>query len=254
MPSISQLNANRENATHSTGPRTEAGKAASSLNHLTLGLYTRADYVKPEERELYKEFCETMFAELQPATLLEQTLAAEITGASWRLRRCSAAEAELADYALMDPLLDEDEATQKKLRSIERARAAAHSLLHRAINQLRKLQTCRENGFELSGGKTEPAPPAQDPERDARKEAEAAFDAALFAAIQPPDFITEAIDRKLEEIRLRNVAEGLEPDYPLGSNCELSEEDAAAIRECQEMSDFTFEDLEAEEELEDEAA
>jgi hypothetical protein len=154
MPSISQINANRQNATHSTGPKTEAGKAASSRNHLTAGLYTRQDYVRPEERELYKEFCETMLFELAPETLLEQSLAAEITGATWRLRRCSAAEAELADYALTDPLLDDDEATQKKLRGIERARASAHSLLHRSINQLRKLRTDRENRFELSDGET----------------------------------------------------------------------------------------------------
>jgi cell division septation protein DedD len=122
-------------------------------------LYTRQDYVKPEERELYKEFCETMFLELAPKTLLEQSLAAEITGASWRLRRCSAAEAELADYALTDPLLDEDEATQKKIRSIERARASAHSLFHRSINQLRKLQSDRPIGFELSDAETVPNEP-----------------------------------------------------------------------------------------------
>jgi hypothetical protein len=143
MATISQIHANRENATRSTGPKTETGKLTASRNHLTLGLYTRADYVKPEERDIYKEFCETMLAELEPATLLEQSLAAEITGATWRLRRCSAAEAELADYALTDPLLDETK--EKTIRGIERARASAHSILHRSINQLRKLQTCRES-------------------------------------------------------------------------------------------------------------
>jgi hypothetical protein len=254
MPSISQINANRENATHSTGPRTEAGKAASSRNHLTAGLYTRQDYVRPEERELYKEFCETMLAELEPETLLEQSLAAEITGATWRLRRCSNAEAELADYALTDPLLDEDEATEKKLRSIERARASAHSLLHRSINQLRKLQTDRENRFELLNAEIAPEPHA-----DEAKAAEAAFDAALRAAIEPPPFIKEAIQESLEKVRLRNVAEGLEPDYTLGSNCELTgseltEEEAAVIRESEEMENFSFEELANSEDLEDEAA
>jgi hypothetical protein len=258
MPSLHQINANRENAQASTGPRTEAGKAASSRNHLTSGLYTRADYVRPEERELYKEFCETMLAELGPETLLEQSLAAEITGATWRLRRCSNAEAELADYALTDPLLADDEATEKKLRSIERARASAHSLLHRSINQLRKLQTSRENRFELLNAEIAPEPQA-----DEAKAAEAAFDAALRAAIEPPPFIKEAIKESLENVRLRNVAEGLEPDYTpdytLGSNCELTgseltEEEAAVIRESEEMENFSFEDLANSEDLEDEAA
>jgi hypothetical protein len=142
MATISQLNANRENAQFSTGPRTEAGKANSSRNRITLGLYTRADFVQPHERDLYKEFCETMFAELNPETLLEQSLTAEITGAAWRLRRCDNGEAELADFAEKDPLLEESKT--KTIRSIERARAAAHSALHRSINQLRKLQKDRQ--------------------------------------------------------------------------------------------------------------
>jgi hypothetical protein len=50
-----------------------------------------------------------------------------------------------AEYTTQDPLLDDK--ADKTRRSIERARAGAHSLLHRSINQLRRLQTdraCRE--------------------------------------------------------------------------------------------------------------
>ena len=227
MATTSQINANRANATHSTGPRTEAGKSNASRNHLTCGLYTRQDYVRPDERELYKEFCETMLLELGPETLLEQSLAAEITGATWRLRRCSAAEAELADYALTDPLLDEDEATQKKIRSIERARASAHSLLHRSINQLRKLQTCRGNGFELSKPKTSDAAAPQDPfsMEALRAAADAQSDAAMaeimaYCAIDP-----EIENETWEEYVARTQPAHSEPqpasDEPdaLASNC-----------------------------------
>jgi hypothetical protein len=156
MATKNQIEANRENASRSTGPRTESGKQSSSRNHLTLGLYTRQEYVKPEERDIYREFRETMYRELAPATLLEESLTSEITSASWRLRRCAAAEGELADYADHDPLLDESK--EKIIRSLERARAAAHSILHRSVNQLRKLQAARiaesEIGFELSGPQT----------------------------------------------------------------------------------------------------
>ena len=134
MATEAQTAANRQNAQASSGPRTEAGKAASSRNALTLGLYTRTDYVLPEEQDLHQEFCETLFTELAPEGLLEETLVAEITGASWRLRRCNAVEGELGDF---------DEATDKTRRSIERARAHAHSVLHRSINQFRRLQTER---------------------------------------------------------------------------------------------------------------
>jgi hypothetical protein len=131
MATAAQINANRLNAQNSTGPRSEAGKSASSRNHLTLGLYTRTDYVKPEERDFYQEFRQTMYAELSPASLLEESIVSEITGATWRLRRCNAAEADLGEYT---------DATDKMRRSIERARASAHSLLHRSINQLRKMK------------------------------------------------------------------------------------------------------------------
>jgi len=149
MTSEAQINANRQNAQHSTGPRTEEGKARSSRNNLSVGLYTRVDFVQPDERDFYRDFCNKMYLELAPEGLLEETLVASITGASWRLRRCDLADGDLADYAESDPMLDE--ATEKKRHSIERARTAAQSILHRCINQLRKLQTERTIRFELSG-------------------------------------------------------------------------------------------------------
>ena len=42
MSTEAQQNANRENAKKSTGPRTEAGKAASSRNALKSGMHARS--------------------------------------------------------------------------------------------------------------------------------------------------------------------------------------------------------------------
>ncbi len=89
MATEKQIEANRRNSIHSTGPCTEAGREASAQNHLTLGLFTRRDYVKPEERDLYKEFCDGFYSELGPEGHIETALAAEIVAASWRLTRCS---------------------------------------------------------------------------------------------------------------------------------------------------------------------
>jgi hypothetical protein len=132
----------------STGPRTEAGKAASSRNAIACGLYTRHDYVKPEHLDLYNGFRETLYADLAPANALEQSLAAEIASANWRLHLCAEAEAALPGF-----LTEETEKTQ---RSIERARAASHSLLHRSINQLRRLQTERITRHEILNAPTLP--------------------------------------------------------------------------------------------------
>jgi hypothetical protein len=140
-----QIDANRRNAQLSTGPRTEAGLETSSRNNLQLGLFTRRDYVKPDERPAYNEFRSEYLLHLSPEGPVEETIAAEIVSAAWRLRRCAAAEADLADTELTD-----DETTEKNLRAIDRARASANNLLHRSLNQLRKLQTERLLRLELN--------------------------------------------------------------------------------------------------------
>jgi hypothetical protein len=192
MATLSQLLANQQNAQLSTGPRTESGKAASSRNHLTLGLYTKTDYVKPEECELYTAFCDTMRAELNPETLLEETLVSEITAASWRLRRCDAADAGLIDF---------DDATDKLRRSVERARARSSSILHRGINQLRKLQTARPaRALELAsaqlGSNCSPLPTLLEP---------------------PAEFLAD-LDAILAEYAAKGDAASAPPPA-LGSNC-----------------------------------
>ena len=151
MSTDAQIKANQANAAKSTGPTTEAGRVASSQNHLINGLYTRRDFVKPEERGVYKEFCDTLTAELAPFTLFEETHVSEIIAAAWRLRRCHEVEGDLAENAAaesgIDPLLDPK--AEKTLRSLERARASAYSLLTRATNNLRKIQTDRLTRYEL---------------------------------------------------------------------------------------------------------
>ena len=177
MATLNQIEANRLNATYSTGPRTDAGRETVSQNRLTLGLFTRRDYVKPEERELYKEFCDGFYSELNPQGHVESSLANDIVSASWRLRRCAEVDGDLADYAPQDPLLDES--TEKNRRAIERARNSAHGHVHRSLNQLRKIQTERasrlarygedfpglaeSNKMEAAAGKQPPAPEAPAP-------------------------------------------------------------------------------------------
>ena len=147
MSTEAQIKANQANAAHSTGPSTEAGRAASSQNHLIHGLYTRRDFVKPEERGVYTEFCDALTAELGPFTFFEETHVSEIIAAAWRLRRCHEVEGDLAENAEIDPLLDPK--AEKTIRSLERARASAYSLLTRATNNLRKIQTERLTRYDL---------------------------------------------------------------------------------------------------------
>jgi hypothetical protein len=217
MATLKQIEANRLNATHSTGPRTEPGREASAQNRLTLGLFTRRDYVKPEERDLYKEFCEGFYSELSPEGHIETSLADEIVACSWRLRRCSEVDGDLADYAPQDPL--HDESTEKTRRAVERARNSAHGHFHRSLNQLRKLQTERairtaRYGEDTPGlaesNKVEAARSKQQPESPAAPEPEA-------EPFIPDSVLYHDIDR-LNRQMLADMIEARQAK--LGSNCQ----------------------------------
>ena len=231
MTTQSQIDANRENAQSSTGPRTEAGKASSSQNARTLGLYTREDYVKPEERDFYEEFREAAYSELMPDGFLEESFASEITSGNWRLLLCSAAEAELTDFT---------EASDKTRRSIERARSHAPSVINRSLNQLRKLQTERIIREQVQLGRLTHVPVA-----DVRglMDAHCRFDRARQLAAK-----TGAQDAERYAAQLMNdplpAIQDLTPPGPAADNPELAsfcETDgakaAASMATCQEAAE-----------------
>ena len=87
MASTSQINANRENAKKSTGPRTEEGKARVSLNALKHGLLAR-DAVLPEEDPAeFDRQLRDLEHDLRPENSLEFELVRQIADAQWRMRR-----------------------------------------------------------------------------------------------------------------------------------------------------------------------
>ena len=96
MATQRQIDANRENALRSTGPRTEAGKAASSANALSHGLTAADTVVLPEEdTDAFERLREGVIADLDPAGALQAALAQRIAVLLWRLDRATRLEAEL---------------------------------------------------------------------------------------------------------------------------------------------------------------
>jgi uncharacterized protein YecA (UPF0149 family) len=134
MSSIAQILANRQNAERSTGPVTAEGRARVSKNATKLGLFSVANFVSPEEQDIFKEFETGYMAELSPTTPLEQTLSREIIQAAWRLRRCASLETA-------PPVDMSDEELDRLQASIDRARAAAQRTFHRSLKELRRLQS-----------------------------------------------------------------------------------------------------------------
>jgi hypothetical protein len=95
MSSPEQIEANRRNAALSTGPRTEAGKAASSLNASRHGLLARELLVKGESKANFTAFAEGVRERLAPDGELENFVVNRVISAAWRLRRAVAVEAAL---------------------------------------------------------------------------------------------------------------------------------------------------------------
>jgi hypothetical protein len=131
---------------HGGGPNTKAGKAASSQNAITHGLFAIRDFIRPDENEIYANFAQALHAELAPAGMLELNLADEIRRAMWRLRRCGQIEENFSGPVVNpnneDPM--QHEATAHLQQSVDRARSLSHRLLHRCTAELRKLQTERQ--------------------------------------------------------------------------------------------------------------
>ena len=96
MATQRQTEANRQNCHSSTGPRTEAGKAASSANALSHGLTAASTVVLPEEdADAFERLRQGVIADLDPAGALQEALAQRVAVLLWRLDRAARLEAEL---------------------------------------------------------------------------------------------------------------------------------------------------------------
>src|SRR5579872_580405 len=89
---------NRENAQHSTGPKTEAGKRRSSLNALRHGLTGQVVVMPYEDLKAYEVFAQGFHKRFEPADPVETHLVQTLADDAWRLHRAKAMENNL--YAL----------------------------------------------------------------------------------------------------------------------------------------------------------
>jgi hypothetical protein len=137
--------ANRANALHSTGPRTESGKQRSSLNALSHGLTARTAVLPAEDPEAYQRHVQQFLDEYAPATPTETQLVHEIANTAWRLNRIPFLEAELLSRAINPPT----EQAAIDFDIVDAHRALATLGLHgsrlsrqfqKALDQLRDIQ------------------------------------------------------------------------------------------------------------------
>jgi hypothetical protein len=90
--SEARRNANRANAQHSTGPRTEEGKAKSSMNAVKTGLTGRTVVLPTDDIHAYYDHLDRHFLKFAPATDDEKALTQSISDTEWRLLRIAPLE------------------------------------------------------------------------------------------------------------------------------------------------------------------
>jgi hypothetical protein len=146
MATEAQIRANQENAQHSTGPQTTAGKAASSRNNFRHG-FTGAFHLLPTENQSqFAGLLESLRNEHKPSTITEALLVETMAQSFWLVQRAIAFQNECLTDAEISPAEQ-----QKQLALYLRYQTTHQRTFHRALNDLLKLRAEKrkaEIGFE----------------------------------------------------------------------------------------------------------
>jgi len=98
MSSPARIIANQANSQHSTGPRTDEGKAKSSLNAVKTGLTGRTVLLPDDDIAAYRQHVTSLEARYRPVSDAERLLVQSIADTEWRAARIPTLEAGI--YAL----------------------------------------------------------------------------------------------------------------------------------------------------------
>ena len=139
MATEARIRANQSNAQHSTGPKTESGKAASCKNNFKYGL-TGASFtvLDSEDQDEYDHVVSGLLSEHQPSTMTESILVEKMAQSYWLRKRALYLQDECATDE--DLTLGEQE---KQLALFLRYQTTHDRAFHRALNDLLKLRAER---------------------------------------------------------------------------------------------------------------
>jgi hypothetical protein len=164
MSTVQQIEANRLNAQHSSGPRTAEGKAVSRMNALKSGIDARSLIIPGENAAELQALADGMTAEHAPSTATERALVDSIVYSTWLLNRLRKTETQLTQMAIAEAGGNPAFALAAAFRNKDLARVHRHinthrRAIHESLAELRRLRAAREAEEEAVPEPLEPSHP-----------------------------------------------------------------------------------------------
>jgi hypothetical protein len=173
MSSQRKIDSARANGAKSHGPKTEAGRKASSMNAVTHGLYAKGVVLARESPEQYREMLHAYTQQFQPDGPAEMDLVEEMVNAKWRQRRLWTIETDLLEDEMLQQTakLDKDgagydpitplsfayaELASKSLPFLSRNESRLERAYYRALKTLLELQRLRKSPTQNPQERTQP--------------------------------------------------------------------------------------------------
>src|SRR3974390_2558772 len=159
MASLRQLEANRNNAQHSTGPITEAGKAESSNNSFKTGLYAKALIIRGEKQEDFDALTAEYYDRYEPEAPEERDWLDRVIRTARQLRRYDMVEAQLWEHEMSKgtdenaPLGEAFSGADQKFARLQRMVAATPRALREAQQELDLLRAVRQEATPPGNGR-----------------------------------------------------------------------------------------------------
>jgi len=148
MATSAQINANRQNALRSTGPRTDAGKAVSRFNALKTGIEAKSLVIPGEDPAQLEALLHEYLDMFHPASPVERFLVESLVHFDWERRRLTRVQGEFLQMDLTErrrhaaAQCGAFETSTAQL--LYRRLTAAERSYYRALHELQKIQKLRK--------------------------------------------------------------------------------------------------------------
>jgi len=178
MSTAAQIEANRANAQHSTGPKSEEGKAVSSRNRYRYGFTGQFDLLEWEDEAAFDLQYLLLFEEYRPTTATEKLLIQKMAQHQWLSQRAIRLQTANIDNAKQFALFLRYQTTNDRAFS-------------KCLNDLLKLRAEKrkaEIGFESQKAREAAREGAEERKQSAEKRREELHEWALALAESKVDY------------------------------------------------------------------